>query len=200
MKLLYSATSPYVRKVRVAAREKGVQQQIEEILSNPFEREPKLLQANPLGKVPALILDNGQVLYDSPVICEYLDSLSAEPELLPTSEQRWSVLRAQALADGVLDVAVAIVLERRRPESEQSPAAIKHWQEQIQASVKNMPEQLNAIAGSVNLGHIAMAVALSYLDFRHDELQWRKSAAPELGDWHSEFSGRQSMQDTRPPA
>ena len=201
MKLLYSPTSPYVRKVRVVLREKNLQDSIEEIKKIPFENPPELLAANPLGKIPVLILDDGSSLYDSPVICEYLDSLTSELELfpLPESDERWTILRAQALADGIMDVSVAVVMERRRPESEQSESAIQRWQEQIRAGVKEAVNQLEGMPSNINIGHISLAIALSYLDFRHHDLQWRQYSNMAMIDWHDAYCSRPSMHETEPP-
>lgn len=198
MKLYYSTTSPYVRKVRVVAREKGLADSIEEILSNPHERPPELQRVNPLGKVPALLLDDGTALYDSPVICEYLDSLNDTVQLIPSDESRWAVLKAQALADGVFDVAVSAVLETRRPANEQSPSAIEHWQNQMRAAVKEMAVQLPALPGELSLGHLSFAVALAYLHFRHPDLEWPSFADPALVSWFDDFKQRPSIQQTAP--
>ncbi len=199
MKLLYSPTSPYVRKVRVIAREKGLLEQISEVKAIPFDSPPELIAANPLGKVPALILDDGAVLFDSPVISAYLDSLNSAPQLIPEAEAQWPVRRAQALADGVLDVAVAGVMEKRRPEHEQSPTALEHWQDQILSSVAHMHKELALQPSELTLGHIAIAVALSYLDFRYSDIHWRGFADESLIAWHTEFEKRPSMRQTAPP-
>jgi glutathione S-transferase len=115
MQLYYSATSPYVRKVRVVAIEKGLDGDIELIEAMPWPDPSLIATQNPLGKVPALVLDDGTALYDSPVICEYLDTLGEGNRLLPpVGPARWRSLRIQALADGIMDAAVSIVLERRR--------------------------------------------------------------------------------------
>lgn len=200
MKLLYSPTSPYVRKVRVVAREKTLQDRIEEIQKLPADSPPELLAANPLGKVPAFIMEDGTSLYDSPVICEYLDSLAPEPQLFPDDDSRWAALRLQALADGIMDVAVAAVMEQRRPEHEQSASAVAHWHEQIRAGVKESVRQLELLPATISIGHIALAVALSYLDFRHHDLQWRQYSNMAMIDWHDAYCSRPSMQATEPPA
>ncbi|MBN1379823.1 MAG: glutathione S-transferase N-terminal domain-containing protein [Gammaproteobacteria bacterium] len=199
MKLLFSPTSPYVRKVRIVAREKGLLGRISEVKSIPFDSPPELVAANPLGKVPALILEDGSVLFDSPVICEYLDQLVSAPQLILSGIAKWPVLRAQALADGVMDVAASGVMELRRPQNEQSPSALKHWRNQIRSAVSQMHKELTAQNADLTLGHIAMATALSYLDFRHPDLHWRNVAKPAVVDWHAEFSKRHSMLETAPP-
>src|SRR5688572_30823457 len=125
MKLRYSPTSPYVRKVTVTAIETGLDKKIERVLTMPASA-PDLPKHNPLGKVPALIMDNGESLIDSPVIVEYLDSLHSGAKIVPTSgDARWKALRLQALADGILDAGVLRLMETRRTANEQSKAWIE---------------------------------------------------------------------------
>src|SRR3974377_2247191 len=136
MKLYFSTTSPYVRKVRVVAIEKGLADRVELVAANPWPDPAAVVAVNPLGKVPTLVTDDGLALYDSPVICEYLDALAPAAPLLPRSgSDRWQVLRCQALCDGILDAAVAIVLERRRPEAERSMLSEKRSADAIRRSV-----------------------------------------------------------------
>lgn len=200
MKLLISPTSPYVRKTRVLMREKGLLDRIEEISLNPHQDPAELLAQNRLGKIPVLVRDDGDAFYDSPVICEYLDCLTDAPRLIPASgEARWAILRAQALADGILDLTVAIVMERARPEAEQSRKSMARWREKIERSVGGMSETLSAIpANGFDLGRIACAVTLGYLDFRLPEYDWR-GAQPELIDWYANVAARKSMEETAPP-
>lgn len=200
MQLLISPTSPYVRKARVLVREKGLLDHVEEISLNPHQDPAELLAQNRLGKIPVLVRDEGDALYDSPVICEYLDSLSVAPRLIPApGEARWAVLRAQALADGILDLTVAIVMERARPETEQSPKSMTRWRDKIERAVGGMSETLSAIpANGFDLGRIACAVTLGYLDFRLPEFDWR-GAQPELIDWYANVAARPSMEETAPP-
>jgi glutathione S-transferase len=197
MKLFFSASSPFARKVRVVAREKGLAGGIREIECNPFANPPELLQYNKLCKVPTFV--HGEtVLYDSPVICEYLDSRNESPRLLPTpGGDRWRVLRAQALADGVMDLAVMLTVERRRPATEQSPSAQQRWRTQIAGALDMMEEQLPDLSGILNLGHIACAAALGYLDFRHADMRWRDGHAA-LAGWYDPFAERPSMRQTAP--
>ena len=119
MKLRYSPTSPYVRKVLVCAKERGLDGRIEPVPTNPTDPKTDLAKYNPLVKVPALVLDDGEVLYDSPVICDYLDSLHDSEPLIPAAgPARWAALRQQALADGILDAAILRMIETtRRPEA-----------------------------------------------------------------------------------
>lgn len=117
MQLIYAKPSPYSRKARVTVLEKELADRVEEIVVSPLEDPAALLEANPLGKVPALRLDDGRCLYDSWVICEYLDSLAPTPRLIPHGAARFDVLRRAALADGVLDAAVTARMELLRPEA-----------------------------------------------------------------------------------
>ncbi len=197
MKLFYSVTSPYARKTRLMAREKGFQDRIEEIPCNPHEKVPGLSEANPLGRVPTLVLDDGSGLYDSPVICQYLDSLSDTPRLIPESEpQRWDALRWEALADGILDAAYNSVMEGRRPLNEQSQDWIGRWHDEIRTALDAMEQDFAILPESLCLSHLALAAALGYLDFRLPDLAWR-AERPAGTRWYEDFSRRPSMQDTR---
>lgn len=199
MQLLISPTSPYVRKTRVLLREKRLSDGIEEVFLNPHEDPAELLAQNRLGKIPVLVRDDGSALYDSPVICEYLDTLADEPVLIPRSgEPRWTVLRAQALADGIMDLAAATVMERARPESEQSPDSMARWRRKIERAVAGIGEAVADTREEIDLGRIALAVALSYLDFRMPGYDWR-GERPELIDWHANLAARPSMEATAPP-
>ena len=197
MKLFQSPTSPYVRKVRVMIREKGLGG-IEEIAVNPWDDPPELRAASPLGKVPTLVLDDGAVLYDSPVICEYLDGIGSGPRLIPQDpDARRRVTTAQALGDGVLDMAVAMVMEGRRPEGERSAAMMERWRGQVVGGVDAMASDVGGLGGSVNLGHIAFGCALGYLDFRHANIDWRNGRA-DLAAWFATFAARPAMVETKP--
>lgn len=196
MKLYMSGTSPYVRKVRVMAREKGLKDGIEEVLCNPFDDPAELSAVNPLGRVPALSLDDGTGLYDSPLICGYLDDLGDGARLIPEEPaNRLTVLKAQALADGLMDNAVALTMEGRRPEGERSPAVMERWRTQIRRAVAAMEQDLPTLPNGLTLGHIAFACALSYLDFRHGALGWR-DGHQTLAAWHKTFAQRPSMEAT----
>ena len=128
MKLYITGPSPYARKCRIVAREKGLADRIEEIAVDPYANAPELLVANPLVQVPTLIADDGLPLNDSPVICEYLDAIGSGPRLLPDGgPDRLRVRRMEALANGALEMGVKLVLEKRRPEHERSPSWIERW-------------------------------------------------------------------------
>jgi glutathione S-transferase len=199
MKLLYSPTSPYARKVRAVAIEKGVADWIELTLVNPLGHDThELRRLHPLGKVPALVLPDGRVVVDSPVICDHLNALGPEPQLIPTeADARLDALTRQAIADGVADAAFNLVMEARRPTAQRSPDWTARWMAAIERSVVVLGERL--APGRFDLGDIATAVSLLYLDFRLPELGWR-AANPVLATWVDQVAGRPSLADTAPPA
>ncbi len=197
MQLIYAKPSPHSRKARVTVLEKGLADRVEEIVVSPLEDPAALLDANPLGKVPALRLDDGRCLYDSWVICEYLDSLAPTPRLIPDGAARFDVLRRAALADGVLDAAVTARMELLRPEDMRWAPWTDRQQRAIQRGLAVMAQDVSALGDEVTLAHIEFAVALGYLDFRLPELAWR-DAHPALAAWQDAFSQRPSMQATVP--
>jgi glutathione S-transferase len=198
MKLLVSTTSPYVRKVRVVALEKGLEGRMELVEALPWPEPTSIIALNPLGKIPALVTDEGFTLYDSPVICEYLDTLAPIPRLIPESGvQRWQVLRQQALADGMLDAAVQLLLERRRPPEKQSVS----WQDRqisaIRRGVAALVDELPTNATGLDLGQITAAVALDYIAFRFPDLDIGLTGTP-LATWHTRIAARPSFAATVP--
>lgn len=197
MKLFYSPTSPYARKVRIVALERGLDGAIEMIAATPFEN-PVVAAANPLSKIPALVLADGTALYDSPVICEYLDSLGSTPRLIPPSgDARWATLRLQALGDGVLDAAFSTVMEMRRPETERSDEWLHRWHAGILRAVLAAAGEPATSATDQNLGQITLACALGYLDFRLPGIDWR-AAAPGLVPWFDAWREKPSFAATIP--
>jgi glutathione S-transferase len=197
MKLFYSSSSPFARKVRIAAREKGLAGGIAEIECNPFADPAELRAHTKLVKVPTLVTGD-LVLYDSPVICEYLDSRKDGHRLLPQpGGDRWRVLRAQALADSLMETAVSLTVERRRPPTQQSLPTQERWRRQIAGALEEMEGQLPDLSALLNMGHIAFAAALGYLDFRYEDMGWRKKHAG-LAAWYDPFSQRPAMQQTVP--
>lgn len=203
MQLIYAKPSPYSRKVRVVIIEKGLAGRIEDVLASPMEDPAALLDANPLGKVPALRLDDGRCLYDSWVICEYLDSLTPTPRLIPDGDARFDVLRRCALADGVLDAAVTARLELLRPEDHRWAPWTDRQRRAIARGLAAMEQDLASLGPAptspLTLAHVEFAVALEYLDFRFPDIAWR-DAHPALAAWLAEFSQRPSMRATVPPA
>lgn len=201
MRHLYSATSPYARKIRVLVLEKGLSDRIEDVAVNPMEDPEDLSAVNPLHKVPAFIRDDGPALFDSPLICEYLDATFPEPRFIPQDgEARWAVLRIQALADGILDAALPIVMELRRPETERSAAWMERWRQAIARGVAVLDaERASLEGGPLNLGQVAAVAALDYLDFRLPEVAWR-DRHPALAAWADALLARPSLKATDPRA
>lgn len=198
MKLFYSPTSPFVRKVLMTAIELGLDSRIERIPVNPWEPGEQLTSVNPLGKVPALVTDTGMMLYDSPVICEYLDTLHTGAQLLPlTGDERWRVLRLQALADGILDAAVLWRMESMRPDGERSASWMSFQREAVTRGLKELEQESVHWGQTLNIGRIAAACALGYLDFRFAHEEWRNKH-PHLTRWYASVEARPSMQQTVP--
>ena len=200
MKLIYSPTSPFVRKTLVVAYEQGLIDQIELVSMNPLDPEEAKDIPNPLGKIPALILDGGSTLFDSSVICAYLDSIGSGPSLIPAKgAERWRVERAQALGNGVLEAAFNRVVESRRCDAEISVYWMVRWEAAITKAVHEMARDIDPGSERFDLGDITYAVALGYLDFRVPGVDWRK-LEPRLAEWFVEPSVRESFAQTAPPA
>lgn len=195
MKLLYSANSPYVRKCLVVAHEVGLRERIETVDAdaNPTRRNPEITAKNPLGKVPTLIIDDGTAIYDSPVIVEYLNALGGGSLLPRDGPARWNVLIEQALADGMLDAAVLARYEMAlRPESLRWKEWIAGQEDKIVSGLDELERRAARFADRVDLGTIAFACMLGYIDFRFAHLNWRASR-PKATAWAEKFSKRESM-------
>lgn len=199
MKLRYSPTSPYVRKVSVTLIETGLDKKIERVATSVWDPKTDIGKDNPLGKIPTLITDDGAVLYDSPVICEYLDSLHKGPKLFPASgEARWRALRLQALGDGMSDAGILRLLEGRRPKEFQWDKWVERQGNSVARSMDALEEEADAMAkATVTIGHVAVGCSIGWLDYRFPELGWRKDR-PALADWYEEFAERKSMRATAP--
>lgn len=198
MRIHYSPTSPYARKVRAAAIETGLHARIEWRATDPFADDAQLPAANPLGKVPVLVLDDGRALFDSRVICDYLVAIGTAPALLPAgADARAEAGTRLALADGVMDAAFATAMERRRPAQERSALWLGRWEAAIRRAVSAM-ELAPRPNDRFDLGDIATAVALDYLDLRLPGLGWR-GWAPRLAAWQAEAARRPSLALTAPP-
>jgi len=200
MKLFASATSPYARKCRVALIEKKLEDRVEIIWTSPFEEgsvADQLKSHAPLNKIPALVLPNGQSIYDSRVICEYLDGFDLRETLLPQSGQARILAQTQmALADGILDAAFAIVMELRRPIAQQSKDWIERWRDNISRalSVAIQDRSRDIHPSAFGLAEIGVACAIDYLDFRLDSFQFVGIDARRWRDAQQ----RQSLEQTMP--
>ena len=196
MRLHSTITSPYARKVWVVAHETGLVSRIERVPTNPHADE-YLRDDNPLCRVPTLVLLDGSTLFDSPVICEYLDSLHEGQKLFPPSGlARWSALRLQALGDGMLDASLARRMEVIRPAAEQSPAWIDRQIKGVNAACAWLEARFEMLSDPTTIGHIAVGCALGYLDLRFSNDPWRQRY-PRLADWSRSFAVRPSMVATR---
>ena len=201
MKLVASLTSPYARKIRVALAEKSLPFELE--VDIPWLADTRVPSYNPLGKVPALVADDGELWFDSPVIAEYLDTL-AGPLLLPADRvAALPVRQAEALADGITDAAVAAFLEGMRPAERQDPAAIERQLGKISRGLTALEArvaQRKGCAGeALSIADIAIGCTLGYLDFRFAHLGWR-AAHPQLAAWAAGLLARPSFTTTAPPA
>lgn len=196
MQLYFSVTSPYARKCMVAAHELGVDSRIQLLPSaaHPIHRDATLVAANPLGKVPTFVTGDGLVLYDSRVICEWLDTRFG-PRLLPAAgDARWRALVLQSLADGVLDAALLVRYEEAvRPEALRWAEWSRGQMDKIHTSLWSLEQSLQPLHGRVDLGTLSLGCALGYLDLRFDAWGWRQRY-PQLADWAAAFMQRPSLQ------
>ena len=201
MKLVASLTSPYARKIRVALAEKSLPFELE--VDIPWLADTRVPSYNPLGKVPALVADDGELWFDSPVIAEYLDTL-AGPLLLPADRlAALPVRQAEALADGITDAAVAAFLEGMRPAERQDPASIERQLGKIHRGLAALEQRLAQRKGlggaALTIADIAAGCTLGYLDFRFAHLGWR-AAHPQLAAWADGLLARPSFTASAPPA
>lgn len=199
MKLHWSSRSPFVRKVMVCAHECGLAGRIECVRTVVTMTQPNvdLLPVNPLGKIPTLILDDGSALYDSTVICEYLDSLHGSRRLFPESgPARWTALRRHALGNNLLDNLVLWRNETLRPQPQQSPETLAAFALKVRNAVAALEREADALATNpVGIGHVAIACALGYIDFRFAHLGWR-AGHDRIAAWYQTFAERPSMLNT----
>lgn len=200
MRLYFSPTSPYVRKVVVLLHETGMRDRVELVSGSgtPIDASKAPLDANPLGKVPALERPDGPALYDSRVICQYLDA-EAGAGLYPNGARRWDTLTVEATGDGILDAALLMVYEWRiRPEDMRyAPWVEGQWAKVDRALDVLETRWMAHLDGPLDMGQIAVACALGYLDFRHDARGWR-TGRPHLAAWEARFAARPSMRATVP--
>jgi glutathione S-transferase len=203
MKLIGSTTSPYVRKVRIVMAEKKLDYQF--LLDNVWSADTRIAASNPLGKVPCLVMEGGEAVFDSRVIVEYLDTLSPVGKLIPsTGRERAEVKTWEALADGLLDAAILVRLENtfegRKP-SERSQAWIDRQMDKVHASLKAMTQGLGdkpfCSGIHLSLSDIAVGCALGWLEFRFPDIGWR-AEYPNLAKLMDKLAQRASFADTKP--
>lgn len=189
MILRSSPPSPFGRKVKITAKLLGLLDRIEVVAADPTDPKDSLLQQNPLGKIPTLVLEDGTCLYDSRVICEYLDHLSADAKVIPAGPERWHALRLAALADGVMEAALLLVYEKRiRSQDQWNSVWMASQQSKIDRAIAHLEADPPEVSGLPNLGQIGLACALGYLDLRH-EGRWR-NGHPRLVAWLDRFAAK----------
>ena len=198
MKLHWSPRSPYVRKVMVCAHELGLVDRLELVRSVAAMRTPNeaLMRDNPLSKIPTLVLDSGAVLFDSAVICEYLNDLARGALFPRQGEERWSALRWHALGDGLLDALILWRNERERAMPLRELLAA--FERKVEATLDALDGEAEALAlAPFAIGHVALGCALGYLDYRFGGFDWR-ARAPRLSAWYATLCGRPSFEGTVP--
>jgi glutathione S-transferase len=200
MELLIARPSPYARKIRVALIEKGIPCEI--TVDNPWLENPRIQTVNPIGKVPALITDSGDVIHDSKVIFEYIETVFSGPTLTPTdAKERITHKQIEAICDSICDAVVLIALEGTRPAEKQSEAWVERQTRKIYAGVEEINARLNGrksfTALEFGLAEIATVVMLEYIDFRFSEFDWRP-LYPALSTLFSQISLRESFVKTKP--
>ena len=195
MKLYYHPLSPFVRKVLVTAAENGLHDRIE--IVDADTQDETLRAINPLSKIPALVLEDGEALYDSRVICEYLDNLGAGAMIPPAGPERWRTRKLEALGDGIGDATLRIAMENRRPEADRHADVIARQGRAIAAALAEAERLIEP--GRFTLGEAAVASAMIYMQLRAAPPGWR-TAHPRLSDWFDAVLLRPSLAQTAPPA
>lgn len=200
MKLFTSLTSPYGRKVRVVLAEKKIPFQLQ--VENPWQPDSPVLEVNPLGKVPVLVLEGGVSVFDSRVIVEYLDHVSPVAHLIPSEpKSRMTVRGLEALADGVTDAVVALYLEKKRPPEQQSSDWLVLQERTVFRGLEALAEALGEnpwfLGNNMTLADVACGCTLGYLDLRAPDIDWR-SAHPNLAKLAEKLAARASFKDTLP--
>lgn len=202
MTLHWSPLSPFVRKVMCCVHELRLEGRVQCIRTRVASQVPNLalIPDNPLIRIPTLVLENGQALFDSVVICEYLDSLGSHASLYPAkSEARWQALRWQALGDGLCDTLIAWRHERDRQPAQQIPALIDGARLKVDSTLDRLEQEVAQLeAAPFGIGHVAVGCALGYLGVRFADLAWQ-ARRPMLARWQAEFEARPSAQLTKPP-
>jgi glutathione S-transferase len=198
MKLYWSPRSPFVRKVMVCAHEIGIPDRIEKIytLVSSSAVNADMMRVNPLGRIPALVTESGESLYDSIVICDYLDTRYGGGRLFPHDEaRRWDALRRHALANGMLEILVQWRSERSRPASQQSSDPLRAFESKVASGLSAADADAASTSSAVDIGHVTLGVVLGYLDFRYADIDWRARHV-RLAHWFEPFGARASMKNT----
>jgi glutathione S-transferase len=202
MKLFYSPASPFVRKVMVLLTEAGLDQKVERVAgaTTPVKPDAALQNMNPVAKMPALSLDSGETLYDSAVICEYLDTEHLASRFFPRSGRaRWTALRRQALGDGLLDAAILVRYESAvRPPDRQWPEWSAGQWGKVEGALSEIEREAPTLGDTYDIGTITLACALGYLDFRFADRGWR-TKFPKAAAWYARFNERPALKKTAPP-
>jgi glutathione S-transferase len=197
MELTFSPTSPFMRKVMIIAHEIGIADKIKLVPINPRADTERLVLLNPLSKIPVLTTDKGEAIYDSPVICEYLDTEFGQNRFIPVGDRRWQVLTVAALADGILDAAILVRNERLRLAENQS-AGWTDWQmKRVNTGLDRLEGLVDGLGDGVDLRHAAIASAIGYLILRMSDDGLLKSR-PKLANWYKAIGQRPSFQKTEP--
>ena len=200
MKLVGSRTSPYVRKARVVLAEKKLA--FEFVEENVWNADTGVTRYNPLTKVPALVMDDGEAIYDSPVICEYLDAISGATLIPASPVERARARRDEALGDGIADAGITVFLERKREPARQDPTWIARQLGKVDSGIAAVARSLGSkpyLGGAQpGIGDVGCACALLWLEFRMPEIGWR-AANPPLKAWIERMESRPSIATTAPP-
>lgn len=198
MKLSYSGASPYVRKAMICAILRGIDGQVTDL--GLKTADPALAALNPLAKIPTLVTEDGTALYDSPVICEYLDSIGAAPKLFPAvGPARWKALQLQAMGDGILDASQPRRREIALPQDDGRKEYIATQRGKVDRAIAMLEAQADKLGELTTIGEITVACALGYLDFRYAGEPWRPGH-PKLEAWYTKVLALPAMQKTMPAA
>ncbi len=197
MRLYYSPNSPYARKARIVIHELGLASRVQSVLVK-LPADAEFRAVNPLGKIPALVLDDNTVIYDSPVICEYLDVLGRGRFFPREGGERWRALTLQALGDGLADAVVRRNQERRLPEANRSASVIQHQTNAVESAFRALDLGCASFPSEPTIGEVAVCCAIGYLDLRVPEDGWRDRSR-RLARWLAVFSRRPSGGATTPP-
>lgn len=198
MRLFWSSRSPFVRKVMIVAHELGIADRIERVRTvvHPAKPNAEVMANHPLSKIPVLILDDGQAIYDSRVICEYLDMAFGQGTLVPaTGPERWRALTRHAMIDALMETCLLWRNEVARPDGGRDGDILTACDMRVRAALDALERDHGSLGTSLTLNHVATASALAYLDFRFDTLRWREDR-PGLSAWFADFATRPAFIDT----